>query len=214
MHLYQAPASRTKACHRCPHCKVPLLQALAAKTQRLQTPILGRQTTSGAGLDKAPSATDDLLSPQLHEDLSELFQATQAEEEESESSPIAAAEMIRYPAAETTAPPAATAAQTKQLSDQTGQQQPISGAAAGNEPQMTSQAQQSEPAQIETAAASQASDTPDSHVSSSEVPTAPATSNAGGLEWLVYNPPTTPGGALLAALRLWMINRTRNISPR
>ena len=56
--------------------------------------------------------------------------------------------------------------------------------------------------------------TSDSHVSSSEVPTAPATSNAGGLEWLVYNPPTTPGGALLAALRLWMINRTRNISPR
>lgn len=77
-------------------------------------------------------------------------QACVAEEVEPDSSPIAAAEMIPHPAAETTAPPAAaTAAQTQQISDQTGPQHPISGAAAGNQPQMTPQVQDSEPAQVQ-----------------------------------------------------------------
>ncbi len=168
-------------------------------------------TTSGAGLDKAPSATDDLPSPQLHENLPEHFEATQADETVPESSPVAAAETLPNPAAETTAPPAATAAQTHQLSDQTGPQQPISGAAAGNQPQMTPQDSEPAPVQIDSSAASQASDTSDICHSSSEVPDAPATSNAGGLEWLIF---TTSAGVLLAAVGLWMINRSRDSSRR
>jgi hypothetical protein len=169
-------------------------------------------TTSGAGLDKAPSATDDLLSPQLHENLPEHFEATQADETVPESSPVAAAETLPNPAAETTA---ATAAQIHQLSDQTGPQQPISGAAAGNQPHTTpqTQAQDSEPAQvqIDSSAATQSDDSSDSSHSSSEVPHAPATSNAGGLEWLTF---TTSAGVLLAAVGLWMIHRSRDSSRR
>ena len=68
--------------------------------------------------------------------------------------------------------------------------------------------QDSEPGQvhIDSAAASQASDTSDSCHPSSEVPDAPATSNAGRLEWLIY---TTSAGVLLAAVGLWMIHRSR-----
>lgn len=161
--------------------------------------------TSGAGLGKAPSATDDLSSPQLHENLPEQFEATQADEIVPASSPVAAAETIPHQAAETIAPPAA---QTHQLSDQTGPQQPISGAAAGNQPLITPQAQDSEPAQvqIDSSAASQSGDSSDSSRSSSEVPHAPATSSAGGMEWLIY---TTSAGVLLAAVGLWMIHRSR-----
>jgi hypothetical protein len=98
--------------------------------------------------------------------------------------------------------------QTK-LSDQIGLQQLISGAVAGNQPATTSEAPYLDPIQahVDSSAASQASESSDSTVSSSEVPTAPATSNVGELEWLLYNPPTTPGGALLAAFRLWLMSR-------
>jgi len=92
------------------------------------------------------------------------------------------------------------------LSDQIGPQQPISGAVAGNQPAMPSQALDLGPSQ-DSSAASVASDSSDSTANSSQGSTVPATSNTGGLEWLVYNPPTTPGGSLLAALRVCLMNR-------
>ncbi len=115
--------------------------------------------------------------------------------------------MIPHPAADTMAPAAATAAQPK-LPDQIGPQQPFSGAVAGNQPAMPSQALDLTPVQAhaDSSAASQASESSDSTVSS-EVSTVSAASNVGGLDWLLYNPPATPGGALLAALRLWLMSR-------
>ncbi len=67
-------------------------------------------STSGAGLDKATTATDD-LSTQLHEDLTQLSQATEAEGAHADGNTIDAAELQQpHPVAETMAPPAATAA--------------------------------------------------------------------------------------------------------
>ncbi len=186
---------------------MPSALSLSRQDAEITDLNLMQTSTSGAGLDKATTATDD-LSTQLHEDLTQLSQATEAEGAHADGNTIDAAELQQpHPVAETMAPPAATAAD--QISDQIGLQQLISGAVAGNQPATTSEAPYLDPIQahVDSSAASQASESSDSTVSSSEVPTAPATSNVGELEWLLYNPPTTPGGALLAAFRLWLMSR-------
>lgn len=58
----------------------------------------------------------------------------------------------------------------------------------------------------DSSAASQASESSDSTVSSGISSVLPP-SNAEGLDWMVYNPPTNPGGLLLAVLRLWLMSR-------
>ena len=95
-------------------------------------------SASGAGLDKASTATDD-WSTQLHEGVTQLSHATEAEKAHGDGNTTDAAEMILHPAADTMASPAAKAAQTED-SAQIGPQLPISGAVAGNQPAMPSQA--------------------------------------------------------------------------
>ena len=114
--------------------------------------------------------------------------------------------MIPQPADDTMAPPPATAAQPE-LPDQINPQQPFSGAVAGNEPATPSQASYLNPAQahVDSSAASQASESSDSTVSSA-MSTVPPPSNVGGLESLVYNPSATPGGSVLDAFRLWLMH--------
>ncbi|KAA6419139.1 MAG: hypothetical protein FRX49_10879 [Trebouxia sp. A1-2] len=83
-------------------------------------------SASGAGLDKASTATDD-WSTQLHEGVTQLSHATEAEKAHGDGNTTDAAEMILHPAADTMASPAAKAAQTED-SAQIGPQLPISGA--------------------------------------------------------------------------------------
>ena len=174
--------------------QAPTLQGASAlgdsRQDTSQDPKPSQTSASTAGLLQASTAAGDLLNPQAQEGPDQLPPGTQAQGAQGYYSLTAAA----------------TAAATQQTLDHTSPQQSFSGAVAGNQPAMPSQALDLGPSQ-DSSAASVASDSSDSTANSSQGSTVPATSNTGGLEWLVYNPPTTPGGSLLAALRVCLMNR-------